>query len=38
MEEPKITVGIMSESQIEFEFSNPYSYKGKEIIGKQIVT
>lgn len=38
MEEPKITIGIMSESQIEFEFPNPYSYKGKEITGKQIVT
>ena len=38
MKEPKIHVGILFESQIEFVFPTPYLFQGKEISGKQVAT
>ena len=38
MKEPKVHVGILFESQIEFVLLNPYSIAGTEISGKQVVT
>lgn len=38
MKEPKVHVGILFESQIEFVLLNPYRIAGTEISGKQVVT
>lgn len=38
MKEPKVEVGILSESQIEFVLSAPYRTSGKETCGRQVVT
>ena len=38
MKEPKVEVGILFESQIEFVLLAPYRTSGKEVSGKQVVT